>query len=299
MDMVVVVGLGCLVLGFLAGVAFVQSRGVATAGEGLHALRAQVSGMAEHLRAVAEANRRWDEWLLDGNRRGALAEQQAENLLRAAGLQADLDYVRQRALPSGAQPDLTLLLPRGRVLHLDAKFPLPAFRRYAEADEEADRRRHRAEFVRAVAGHVQDVLLRGYADDPDGLGFVLLYLPYDRALDLLGDGAGGLERAVAHPKVVLCSPATLRPLLDLLERTLDAVMVERNVDEIVAVLDGVQGRWDEFVAAGGGLDTLTRHLTNAHNTLYGEVARRRGEISRQLSHVQQLRRLGASVRAGG
>lgn len=293
----IVAGLIGAALGFLAGLVVMQYRAAASSGEGLHALRAQVAGMTEHLRAVAEANRRWDDWLLDGNRRGALAEQQVENLLRASGLQPDLDYARQRPLPSGARPDLTLLLPRDRVLHLDAKFPLPAFRRYTEAGGDADRRRARADFLRAVAGHVQEVAARGYADDSQGLGFALLYLPYDQALELVGDGRGGLEPCVVHPRVALCSPATLRPLLGLLERTLDTVTVERNIDEIVAVLDSVQSRWDEFVGAGGGLDTLSRHLTNAHNTLYSEVARRRGEITRQLAHVQQLRRLGAAVSA--
>ncbi len=249
-------------------------------------MQGRLSVLGEHVRMVAEQNRRWDEWLLDTNRRGALAEQQAENLLRAAGLRADIDYIRQRALPAGVQPDLTIRLPLGRVLHLDAKFPLPAYRRYMEAGGE----RGRTEFVRAVARHVDEVASRGYADDPEGVGFVLLYLPYDQALELLGDGHGGLESAVDRPEVVLCSPSTLRPLLGIVRRAVDVVMVERNTEEIVAVLAQMQHRWEEFVAAGGGLDTLGRHLTNAHNAFYGEVARRRGEISRQLAQIEHLRR---------
>lgn len=268
-------------LGFLAGALLMQLRG------GL-ALDARLSGLAEGMRAVAEQNRRWDEWLLDSNQRGALAEQQAENLLRAAGLQPDIDYIRQKALPAGVQPDLTIRLPLGRVLHLDAKFPLPAYRRWAES-EAPDRARLRAEFVKAVARHVDDVAARGYADDPEGVGFTLLYLPYDGALGLLSDGRGGLEPAVDRPDVVLCSPATLRPLLGMIRRAVEVVMVERNTSEIVAVLSQVQHRWGEFVAAGGGLDTLGRHLTNAHNAFFGEVARRRGEITRELAQIEQLR----------
>lgn len=277
------VALVAALLGFLAGVALTQAR----TGLGLDGRLAE---MAERLRSVAEANRRWDEWLLDGNRRGALAEQQCENLLRAAGLVPDVDYVRQRPLPGGSQPDLTLRLPLGRVLHVDAKFPLPAFRRHAEAEDDAGRRRARTEFVRAVAAHVGDLAGRGYADDPESVGFVLLYLPYDAALDLLGDGAGGLAPAVDRPEVVLCTPSTLRPLLGLVRRAVDTLMVERNTEAIIEVLDQVQHRWDDFVAAGGGLDTLGRHLTNAYNSYYAEVSRRRGEITRSLALVEQLRR---------
>jgi DNA anti-recombination protein RmuC len=264
-------GVIAALLGFAAGVLLMQGR---------------LSGLAESVRAVAQQNRRWDEWLLDTNRRGALAEQQAENLLRAAGLQPDIDYIRQKALPAGIQPDLTIRLPLGRVVHVDAKFPLPAYRRYAETGGQ----RERAEFVRAVARHVEQIAARGYADDPEGVGFVLLYLPYDQALELLADGRGGLEPAVDRADVVLCSPATLRPLLGIIRRAIGVIMIERNTSEIVAVLAQVQHRWDEFVAAGGGLDTLARHLVNAHNVFFGEVARRRGEISRQLAEIEHLRR---------
>lgn len=273
-----VTGLVAALLGFLVGVLAMQAR------SGL-ALDARLSGLTEGMRAVAEQNRRWDEWLLDTNRRGALAEQQAENLLRAAGLQPDIDYIRQKALPAGAQPDLTIRLPLGRVLHLDAKFPLPAYRRWAEAEAGTDRARLRAEFVRAVARHVDEVAARGYADDPEGVGFTLLYLPYDGALELIGD-----DPAVDRPEVVICSPATLRPLLGIVRRAVEVVMVERNTEEIVALLGQVQHRWEEFVAAGGGLDTLGRHLVHAHNAFFGEVARRRGEISRQLTQIEHLRR---------
>jgi DNA anti-recombination protein RmuC len=279
---VIVTALVAGLLGFLAGAALTQTRVAA-------GLEGRLSGLQEHLRTLAEQNRRWDEWLADTNRRGAVAEQQAENLLRAAGLRPDVDYLTQRALPGGDRPDLTLRLPLGRVLHLDAKFPLPAYRRWAEAGTEADRRRHRADFVKAVGAHVDALVGRGYADDPEGVGFVVLYLPYEAALELLGDGHGSLVPAVDRPEVVLCTPMTLRPLLRIVRRAVDAIMVERNTEEILAVLDQVQHRWDDFVAAGGGLDTLGRHLTNAHNLFFTEVARRRGDITRQLAEVERLR----------
>jgi len=282
MDIAGIALLAALV-GFLAGAALTQLR-LASGLEG------RLTGLSEHLRTVAEQGRRWDEWLADTNRRGRLAEQQAEHLLRAAGLRPDVDYLTQAALPGGERPDLTLRLPLGRVLHVDAKFPLPAYRRWCEAGTEADRRRHRADFVRAVAGHVDALVARGYADDPDGVGFVVLYLPYEGALELLGDGHGGLDPSVDRPEVVVCTPTTLRPLLRIVRRAVDTLLVERNTEEIIALLDQVQHRWDDFVATGGGLDTLGRHLTNAYNLFYSEVARRRGEITRQLADVERLRR---------
>jgi DNA recombination protein RmuC len=278
------------VVGFLLGVVVTQLR----VGAGMDG---RLEGLQQQLRMVADQGRRWDEWLHDGNRRGALAERQAEGVLRAAGLRVDVDYVAQRALPGGERPDLTLRLPLGRVLHLDAKFPLPAYRRWVEAGTDADRRRHRADFVRAVGAHVDALLERGYADDPDGVGFVLLYLPYEGALELLADGNGGLEGAVDRPEIVLCSPATLRPLLVIVRRAVDALLVERNTEELIALLDQVQHRWDAFVATGGGLDTLGRHLTNAYNLFFTEVARRRGEITRQLAEIEQLRRPASVLEA--
>src|SRR3712207_8703452 len=48
----------------------------------------------------------------------------SEDVLRLAGFVEGVNYVKQRVIEGrGTRPDFTFSLPRGHVVHMDAKFP--------------------------------------------------------------------------------------------------------------------------------------------------------------------------------
>ena len=78
--------------------------------------------------------------LSGGQTRGQWGERMAEDVLRVAGMLEEVNYRKNRQLEGGSgRPDYTFLLPQGRVLHMDVKFPLAGYLRYLEAGSEADR----------------------------------------------------------------------------------------------------------------------------------------------------------------
>ena len=66
--------------------------------------------------------------------RGQWGERMADDVLRAAGLVEGINYRKQsRISGAGTIPDFTFMLPGGRVLHMDVKFPIDNYLRYLEA----------------------------------------------------------------------------------------------------------------------------------------------------------------------
>ena len=65
---------------------------------------------------------------------------------------------------SAGRPDYTFLLPNGRVMHMDVKFPLDNYVRHLEANNDLERKQFRDQFLRDVRDRVKELTTRGYLD---------------------------------------------------------------------------------------------------------------------------------------
>jgi len=144
---------------------------------------------------------------------GRWGEQMLRNVLEAAGLQNRFDFDEQVSLNAEEgrrRPDVTVRMPNGGVLVIDAKCSLNAFLEAQDCTEDGARE---AAFVRHAASvkeHVRGLSAKAYWDQfertPD---IVAMFLPGDgylaaaleRQPDLLSDAMG--------QRVVLVTPTTL------------------------------------------------------------------------------------------
>ena len=84
--------------------------------------------------------------LMDNSRaRGQWGERMADDILRASGLAEGVQYRKNRALDtSTSRPDFTFLLPEGKKLNMDVKFPLDNWLKMLHANGEDERASCRA-----------------------------------------------------------------------------------------------------------------------------------------------------------
>ncbi len=144
---------------------------------------------------------------------GRWGEQTLRNVLEAAGLQNRFDFDEQTSVSSEEgrrRPDVTVRMPGGGVLVIDAKCSLNAFLEAQEATDDAARE---AAFVRhgqSVREHMKSLSAKAYWDQFDrSPDVVAMFVPGDgflaaaleRQPDLLSDA---MER-----RVVLVTPSTL------------------------------------------------------------------------------------------
>ncbi|MEN3273550.1 MAG: recombination protein RmuC, partial [Actinomycetota bacterium] len=252
------------------------------------ALQAQLASHGEQtavLNATAGALR---EVLASPKARGQWGERMADDVLRVAGLVEGVSYVKQRATRHGTIPDVTFLLPGGRVLHMDVKFPIASFVRSLEASSDAERDAHRTAFLRDVRARVRELTGRGYVDPAGGtLDYVLLFLPNEAIYSFVHEHDRALLDDALRQKVVLCSPLTLYAVLAVVRQAAETAALERTSGEVLAALGAFTQEWGRFCES---LDKVGRTV-DAVERAYGELAgTRRRALERPLARVDELRR---------
>jgi DNA recombination protein RmuC len=226
--------------------------------------------------------------------RGQWGERMADDVLRAAGLVEGISYRKQSRIPgAGTIPDFTFMLPGGRVLHMDVKFPIDNYLRYLEAATDIERDRFRAAFVRDVRARVKELSGRVYIDPDDTVDEVLLFIPNESVYAFVHTHDRDLVEVALHQRVVLCSPSTLFSVLAVIRQAVEQTQLQRTSDEILVCLAAFEQQWGKFSDAldkvGRGLDTVRRGWDELAGT-------RRRQLERQLDRVGELRsrREGAS-----
>ena len=255
-------------------------------------LTAQLSATATSTARLSTTASALREVLASPKARGQWGERLADDVLRAAGFVEGVSYVKQRATPAGTIPDFTFLLPRGLMLHMDAKFPVANYARFLEAAGEDERRAHLTAFVRDVRARVRELSTRGYVDPAGGtLDHVLLFLPNESIYAFVHEHDPDLLDLALGVKVVLCSPLSLFAVLAVIRQAVDAFALERTSDEVLEVLASFEAQWERFC---GSLDKLGRAVEGVDRA-YAEVdGTRRRALERPLIRVDELRRGRAS-----
>lgn len=197
--------------------------------------------------------------------RGAVGETLLAELL--AQMLPSEAFALQYAFPGGERVDAVIRVG-GRLVPIDAKFPLDNFRR-------EDRRAFAADVKRHV-----DAIASRYVRPGDGtFDFALMYLPaeaiYRELLDRDGrdNGADLLHYALTR-RVVPVSPQSFYAYLQVIVLGLRGLAVEGRAREIIEHLGELRRRLDRF---GDSFDVAARHLSNAHKQF--------DEASRRLSRV--------------
>jgi DNA recombination protein RmuC len=219
--------------------------------------------------------------------RGQWGERMADDVLRAAGLVEGINYRKQsRISGAGTIPDFTFMLPGGRVLHMDVKFPIDNYLRYLEAATDGERDRHRVAFVRDVRARVKELSGRLYIHPDDTVDEVLLFIPNESVYAFVHTHDRDLVDVALRQKVVLCSPSTLFSVLAVIRQAVEQVQLQRTSDEILACLAAFEQQWGKFTDAldkvGRGLDTVRRGWDDLSGT-------RRRQLERHLDRVGDLR----------
>ncbi|GAA3594256.1 hypothetical protein GCM10022198_17580 [Klugiella xanthotipulae] len=174
----------------------------------------------EQLRATTES---LASALRNNGTRGVWGETQLRNVVEAAGLTHRVDFDLQTSITSDAgvgRPDMTVRLPGGKSIAVDAKVP---FTSYLEASqipltatgEEAARRDALlAQHVKAVRGHIDALSARSYWAGLDASPeFVIAFVPSESLLSAALEYDSTLLDYSFSKKIALASPVNLWAVL--------------------------------------------------------------------------------------
>jgi len=229
--------------------------------------RDQITQIQRQLGEVQQAGKQMSqtaqtlEGILGGAKsRGSFGEATLERLLEDSLPSAQ--YKMQYRFSSGEAADAVIMLRDKKLMAIDSKFPLDAFRRIAAEGDEA-----RRAFATAVKGHA-DVIARKYIVPNEGtLEVALMFVPSESVyyeLLMTADSKGqALDAYCRDKKVIAVSPNTLYAHLCVIAMGLRGMQMEENAKRLLESLSGMEKQLEKFADKFG---TLGTHLKNAQQS---------------------------------
>lgn len=225
--------------------------------------------------------------------RGRWGEVQLRKVVELAGMLEHCDFDEQPSAftESGRlRPDLTINLPGGHTIVVDAKAPLEAFIDAQAASDPGVRSGKLADHLRQVRDHIAKLGGKAYWDQfPSSPDFVVLFLPAESIyMAALEQDARLIEFGVVQ-KVLIASPLTLIALLRAAAAGWRQERLTINAEEISRL-----GK-----AMHDSVATMAEHLDDLRKRLDGSFAQFNKVVgsfeTNVLSKARRFKELGAGT----
>jgi DNA recombination protein RmuC len=227
----------------------------------------QLGEFQEVSRGLSNAQQSLESVLGGAKTRGILGEVTLERLLEDS--LPPSQYSTQYRFASGEAVDAVIFLRDKKLLGVDSKFPLDAFRRIQTDGDEA-----RRAFVTAVKGHADSISRKYILPEENTLDLALMFVPsesvYYELLQSADSKGQPLDAYCREKRVVAVSPNTLYAHLCVIAMGLRGMQIEENARRIANGLAGLQKQLGNFSET---FDKVGTHLKNAQQS-YQEADKR-------------------------
>lgn len=256
-------------------------------------LMQQVRSMGEGQKDLAARTKSLVDSLRSPNVRGRWGEIQLKRVCEMAGMVDHCDFVEQASVDSDngkLRPDVTVKLPGGKIIIIDAKAPLMAYLDAMEATDEDVRAAKLRDHARQVRDHITKLSAKSYwgqfEQTPE---IVVMFLPGETFFSAALQYDPGLIEYGVEQKVIPASPTTLIGLLRSISYGWQQDQIAKNAQVISAAGKTL---YDRIVVFTGHYAELRKHLGKAVDTFNKSV----GSLERNvLPQARKFRELGATT----
>lgn len=223
-------------------------------------IQKQLGEFQELGRGISSATKSLEGILGGAKTRGLLGEVTLERLLEDS--LPPSQYAMQYRFSSGEAADAVIFLRDKKLVAVDSKFPLDAFRRIEAEGAEAKRA-----FATAVKGHADSIARKYIVPNEGTLDLALMFVPSENVyyeMLMTQDSKGEALDSYCRGKcIVAVSPNTLYAHLCVIHLGLRGMQIEENAMRISAGLSGIQKNIASFTEV---FEKLGTHLKNAQQT---------------------------------
>lgn len=273
----------------------------------------QTASLSEQLRSMAEQTTRINETathltnvMRGGNKiQGNWGEMTLRNLLESQGLVLGRDFDLQNTLTdengnpvlnedSGTKmvPDAILHYPNNEDVIIDAKMSIDAYAKYVETDDEGQRKMLAREVVRSVREQFRKLSAKEYSRYVKAprttVDFVIMYIPYEGALQLALATEPGLWNEAFSKKIFITGQQNLMAILTMIHAAWRQYLQNENEKQVFVMAEELLKRVGAFIK---DFDTLKEHLRKANDDCATLEARYNGRMG-IVQKANQLKKLG-------
>jgi DNA recombination protein RmuC len=207
--------------------------------------------------------------------RGALGETMLDGLL-ADALPQSAYAMQYRFASTGAIVD-AIVRSGERVLCIDSKFPLEAYRRLIEGGEDA-----RRDFALAVRKHADSIAGKYILPDEHTFDYALMYVPsegvYYELIMAEDSKYGRIEEYCRAKRVFPVSPNAFCAFLSAIAMSLQGQKIEENARHLLASLAGVKKQIESFADVYEKLGTHLRHAQQSYEDADSKLNRAQNSL---------------------
>ncbi len=233
--------------------------------------------------------------LANTKKRGEWGERMAEDVLRLAGFQEGINYVKQKSIvnvdDSLSRPDFTFFLPQDLKLNMDVKFPFDNYLKYLEAEGETERDAYKQQFLKDVRNRIKEVTSRDYINQ-ETVDYCLVFIPNEKVYGFIQEEDPGVLDAALKNRVVLSSPLTLYAVLALIRQAVDNFNLGKTNREILSNLAVFRQQWENFLLA---LEKVGKRIADTQKEYDSLLSTRKNQLERPLKKIEELRQDGKTA----
>jgi DNA recombination protein RmuC len=230
-------------------------------------LQEQIGAVHEQSRGLSLATQSIENILGGTKTRGLLGEVTLQRLLEDS--LPPSQFSLQYRFSTGEAADAVIFLRDKKLMVIDSKFPLDAFRRIESDGDEA-----RRAFAAAVKGHADSIAKKYIVPNEGTLDVALMFVPsenvYCEMLNTLDAKGQAIDAYCRDKRIVAVSPNTLYANLCVIAMGMRGMQIEENARRILSSLDGMKKQMETFADV---FEKLGNHLKNAQQS-YAEADKR-------------------------
>ncbi len=221
--------------------------------------------------------------------RGQWGERMAEDIIRHAGLIEGVNYRKQAQMTSSTgKPDITFLLPGGRSVNMDVKFPLDNYLKMVNAVSDMERETFSRDFIRNARARVKELQSREYINPAEHtLDFVMLFIPNEQVFGYIHEAAPEFMDEALKQKVVLCSPFTLYATLAVIRQAHENFRFERDMRKIIQDIEIFMKHYATFKERFKDMERLIMDLEANFRDISDKSFK---NIDVKIRHIEEFRK---------
>ena len=221
--------------------------------------------------------------------RGQWGERMAEDIIRYCGLVENVNYLKQtQQSGSATRPDFIFLLPDGRRVNMDVKFPLDNYLRLSNASSDVEREAAKKDFFRNVRSRIGEIKSREYINPAENtLDFVLLFIPNEQVFGFIQEAEPGIMDEALKEKVVLCSPFTLYATLAVIRQAHEHFRFEKDILKILSHIDLFVKHFETFRSRFEEIGSLLLKLEQKYADVRDTSFK---QIDTKIRHIEEYKK---------
>ncbi|KGA18199.1 hypothetical protein GM51_8820 [freshwater metagenome] len=221
--------------------------------------------------------------LRSNNVKGQWGEAQLRRIVEVAGLLEFVDFSTQETTTTEGgkiRPDMTIRLPGGRTILVDAKVPFTAYLEASQipsnaaGEQGAQRDKLMKDHVKAVRAHIDSLSSKAYWDGVDGASeFVIAFVPSESLLSAALELDPTVLEYAFTKRVALASPVNLWAVLKTVAYSWRQQVAAEQVTEIIKLGQELYKRVGVVAGHADSLRSALDKAVRSYNEFAGSLER--------------------------